>query len=162
MEKNIQNSSDNTRNIDYLLETLGGYFKELPFNQVLGLDVSYIKTDGAGLNFPMKDELIGNRIHGILHGGVISSVLDATGGITAMGSAIKKMQGLSFDEMVKRSTRGGTIDMRIDYLRPGRGTHFYTTGTIMRMGKTIIVSRMELANEKELLIAVGTGTYIVG
>ena len=162
MSTDKQNPSDNTSNISNMLETLCAYFKNLPFNIVLGLDISYVNAHGVGLDFPMKDELIGNRVHGILHGGVISSALDATGGITAMASAIQKMEGLPFDEIVKRATRGGTIDMRTDYLRPGRGTHFYTTGTVMRTGKRLTVTRMELKNEKDLLIAVGTATYIIG
>jgi uncharacterized protein (TIGR00369 family) len=157
-----QNPLDQTTDINALLEIIGDHFKQLPFNVVLGLDVTYLKTDGAGLNFPMKDEFVGNQVLGILHGGVISAVLDATGGITAMGAAIQKMQGLSFEELVKKATRGGTIDMRVDYLRPGRGTHFYSTGTVMRTGNKIAVTRMELKNEKDLLLAVGTGTYIVG
>ncbi len=162
MHTDQQNASDQTTDINALLEIFGGHFIQLPFNKVLGIDVTYLNTDGAGLNFPMKDEFVGNQVHGILHGGVISAVLDATGGITAMGAAIQKMQGLSFEDIVKWATRGGTIDMRIDYLRPGKGTHFYSTGTVMRTGKKIAVTRMELKNEKDLLLAVGTGTYIVG
>ncbi len=158
----MSTDKQNPSNIHDMLETLCGYFKDLPFNIVLGLDISYVNPNGIGLNFPMKNELVGNRVHGILHGGVISSAIDATGGITAMASAIQKMQGLPFDEIVKRATRGGTIDMRTDYLRPGRGTHFYTNGTVMRTGKKLTVTRMELKNEKDLLIAVGTATYIVG
>jgi len=149
-------------NIEEQLEIIGSFFGQLPFSMLLGLNVTYLKTDGAGLDFPMKGELIGNQIHGILHGGVISAVLDTTGGITAIASAVEKMQGLSFEKMVNRITQVGTIDMRIDYLRPGRGEHFYATGTVMRTGNKIAVARMELNNEQGLLIAVGTGTYIVG
>jgi len=50
----------------------------------------------------------------------------------------------------------------VDYLRPGLGKCFYTTGAIMRNGKKVTVARMELHNDLEKLIAVGTGTYIVG
>jgi acyl-coenzyme A thioesterase PaaI-like protein len=32
----------------------------------------------------------------------------------------------------------------------------------MRTGKKVAVTRMELHNDEDLLIAVGTGTYIVG
>ncbi len=153
---------DQTPNMEAQLELISDFFKQLPFNILLGLDVSYLKPDKAGLDFPMKDELIGNQIHGILHGGVISAVLDTTGGITAIASAVEKMQELSFEEMANRVTQIGTIDMRTDYLRPGRGTHFYATGTVMRTGNKIAVTRMELKNEKDVLIAVGTGTYIIG
>jgi acyl-coenzyme A thioesterase PaaI-like protein len=32
----------------------------------------------------------------------------------------------------------------------------------MRTGRKVAVTRMELKNQEDLLIAVGTGTYIVG
>jgi uncharacterized protein (TIGR00369 family) len=56
----------------------------------------------------------------------------------------------------------GTIDLRIDYLRPGRGRTFTATGRVMRAGKRVAVTRMELHNAEAVLIAVGTGTYMVG
>jgi uncharacterized protein (TIGR00369 family) len=58
--------------------------------------------------------------------------------------------------------RLGTIDLRVDYLRPGYGTEFVASATVMRAGRTVAVTRMELHNEKDVLIAVGTGSYVVG
>ena len=133
-----------------------------PPHTYLGLEVEYLKINRAGFYFTMKNELIGNTVHGILHGGVISAVLDTTGGITATASAVERMQELSNDEVATLIARIGTIDMRVDYLRPGRGIQFHSTGTVMRTGRKVAVTRMELKNEENLLIAVGTGTYIVG
>jgi len=121
-----------------------------------------LKPDEAGYNFAMGNKLIGNAVHGILHGGVISAVLDATGGMTATASAIKRMQGLSDGEITDWIARIGTIDMRVDYLRPGRGKRFQSSGTVMRTGNKVAVTRMELRNEENVMIAVGTGAYIVG
>ena len=152
----------NEKEIDPLLEIVRNIHENLPFNRFLGLKVDHLRTDGAGFSFSMKNELIGNFVLGILHGGVISAVLDATGGMVATASAVKRMQGLSSDEITHQITRMGTIDMRIDYLRPGRGKRFLSTGTIMRMGKKLAVTRMELRNQGNVLIAVGTGAYIIG
>lgn len=148
--------------MESLLKVVASHYNELPFNRLLGLKVSHLKSDGAGLKFTMKDDLIGNPVHGILHGGVISAVLDATGGMTATASAVERMQGLSSGEIEDWIARIGTIDMRVDYLRPGRGLAFTSTGTIMRTGRKVAVTRMELLNQDNLLIAVGTGAYIVG
>ena len=63
---------------------------------------------------------------------------------------------------VRRIARFGTIDLRVDYLRPGKGTGFISSGSVMRTGRKVAVTRMELRNREDLLIAVGTGTYIVG
>ena len=144
------------------LETVREVFERLPFNHLLGLRVSYLEEDGAGFEFSMNDSLVGNFVHGILHGGVISTVLDTTGGMTAAASAMKRIKGLTVEELRERISRFGTIDLRVDYLRPGRGEHFRSSGTVMRTGRKVAVTRMELKNQEDLLIAVGTGTYIVG
>jgi len=148
--------------MDALLKVVHEVYENLPFNRLLGLRVANLKLDEAGFVFSMRNELIGNDVHGILHGGVISAVLDTTGGLTATASAIKRKQGLSRDEITDWIARIGTIDMRVDYLRPGRGSRFQSSGTVMRTGNKVAVTRMELWNEEKILIAVGTGAYIVG
>jgi uncharacterized protein (TIGR00369 family) len=153
---------ESAKKIDSLLKIVQEVYDNLPFNRLLGLEVEYLEINRAGFYFTMKNELIGNTVHGILHGGVISAVLDTTGGITATASAVERMQELSNDEVATLIARIGTIDMRVDYLRPGRGIQFHSTGTVMRTGRKVAVTRMELKNEENLLIAVGTGTYIVG
>jgi uncharacterized protein (TIGR00369 family) len=147
---------------DTMLNIVREVYENLPFNGLLGLKVANLKPDEAGFTFAMKNDLIGNAIHGILHGGVISAVLDATGGMTATASAIKRRQGLSQEEITDWIARIGTIDMRVDYLRPGRGERFQSSGTVMRTGNKVAVTRMELRNENDVMIAVGTGAYIVG
>jgi len=138
------------------------YEQKIPFNRVLGLRVESLKLEKVKLKFEMKEKFVGNYIQNILHGGVISSVLDATGGITATIGTLQKMVGYPIKEIKKGITKVGTIDLRVDYLRPGRGDYFISTGSIMRAGRKVSVTRMELHNDKNLLIAVGTGTYIVG
>lgn len=138
------------------------YESQIPFNQVIGLQVETLRTDFVSIRFPMRPELIGNWVHGTLHGGVISTVLDAAGGLTAAASLLEKMQGCTAREIAARIARIGTIDLRVDFLRPGRSDFFRAKSTIMRTGNKVAVTRMEFFNNKELLIAVGTGTYIVG
>jgi len=144
------------------LEIVRKVYDNLPFNRLLGLEVEFLENDRAGFCFAMQDALVGNTAHGILHGGVISTVLDTTGGLTATAAAVERMKDLSNHAAAKLIARIGTIDMRVDYLRPGRGIQFHSTGTVMRTGRKVAVTRMELKNEKSVLIAVGTGTYIVG
>ena len=55
----------------------------------------------------------------------------------------------------------GTIDLRVDYLRPGRGESFTATGHNLRTGRRVAVARVELRNDLDELIAVGTGSYVV-
>jgi len=138
------------------------YEQKIPFNKVLGLKVESLMMEDVRVKFEMKDAFIGNYVQGILHGGVISAVLDTTGGLTASLGVLQKMKGHTAEEIGKSLTKIGTIDLRIDYLRPGKGNYFISTGSIMRAGRRVSVTRMELYNDRDILIAVGTGTYIVG
>jgi uncharacterized protein (TIGR00369 family) len=138
------------------------YEHKIPFNKVLGLKIEPLKMEDARIKFEMNDAFIGNYVQGILHGGVISAVLDTTGGLAASLGVLQKMKGQTAEEIGKSLTKIGTIDLRIDYLRPGKGNYFVSTGSIMRAGRRVSVTRMELYNDQDVLIAVGTGTYIVG
>jgi uncharacterized protein (TIGR00369 family) len=136
--------------------------EKIPFNKLIGMKIETLDLDKIGIRFEMRPELVGNFTRGNLHGGVISSVLDVTGGMVAWTGIMKKMEGQSFDEISERFNKIGTIDIRVDYLRPGLGEYFIATGSTLRTGNKVSVTRMELLNDKGILIAVGTGTYVVG
>lgn len=145
-----------------LQQAVRRFFERIPFNQVLGIQLGELSQEQVTMHLPMKDELIGNFVHGILHGGVISSLLDVTGGAMALIGAFERHQGLSTAERMERLSKLGTIDLRIDYLRPGRGRAFTATAVLLRSGNKVAVVRSELHNESDTLIAVGTGTYLCG
>jgi uncharacterized protein (TIGR00369 family) len=136
--------------------------EKIPFNKLIGMKIETLDLDKIGIRFEMRPELVGNFTRGNLHGGVISSVLDVTGGMVAWTGIMKKMEGQSFDEISERFNKIGTIDIRVDYLRPGLGAYFIATGSTLRTGNKVSVTRMELHNDKGILISVGTGTYVVG
>jgi len=112
--------------------------------------------------YQMRDDYIGNLIYRTLHGGVIASMLDDIGGHSVWLKAIEQSQGQPLEKRVERVGKIGSIDLRIDYLRPGKGEMFKATASILRMGNKVAVTRMELHNENGYLIAVGTGTYTTG
>jgi uncharacterized protein (TIGR00369 family) len=154
---------DQKENFDKIWKILRELYEhKIPFNKVLGLKIESLIMEDVRVKFEMKEEFIGNYVQGILHGGVISAVLDTTGGLTASMGVLQKMAGRTAEEIGKSLTKIGTIDLRIDYLRPGKGKYFIATGSIMRAGRRVSVTRMELFNDLDVLIAVGTGTYIVG
>ena len=101
---------------DYIALVSNIIENHIPFNKVLGLRLESMDPKAPKLAFDMRPELVGNTRRGILHGGVISAVLDATGGFAIMLALAKEPkpgEKLSFPNM-------GTIDLRVDYLRPGR------------------------------------------
>lgn len=80
------------------------YEEKIPFNRVFELQVTSLKEDDVCIKIEMKDELIGNYKYKILHGGVISSVLDVTGGAIASIGVLKKLEGRPIEEITKRLT----------------------------------------------------------
>lgn len=150
------------RNDQRLFAVITDIFNEkIPFNKVLGLKVAAIAYKEVQVRFEMRDELIGNYMRGTLHGGVISSVVDVTGGLAAFMGIQKKIADLDLDAKLERFGRLGTIDLRVDYLRPGIGQSFLSTGYTLRTGNKVAVARIELVNNHNELIAVGTGSYVV-
>ena len=136
--------------------------EKIPFNRLLQLKVDTLSGSDVRMGFDMREELVGNFMRGNLHGGVISSVLDVIGGLVAFLSMVDNNPGTTLEEKINLFKRLGTIDLRIDYLRPGMGQSFVVSGYVLRAGKKVTVTRMELHNDKKVLIAVGTGAYIVG
>ena len=138
---------------------VGRIFREhIPFNRVLGLEIESDDPAAPKLRFDMRPELVGNARRGTLHGGVISAVLDVTAGFAimlALGKDPEPGEKLEFPEI-------GTIDLRVDYLRPGRGKHFVATARVVRLGNRIAVTHMELENDKGELISTGAAAYVVG
>ena len=148
---------------DKLLQLLREITEEkIPFNKLIGIKIESLDMGSLGISFEMHPELIGNFKRGNLHGGVISSVLDAIGGMVVWTEIMKKMECQSFEEISQRFSKIGTIDLRVDFLRPGLGKYFTATGTKLRTGNKVSVTRMELHDEKGMLIAAGTGSYLVG
>lgn len=138
------------------------YENQMPFNHLLGIEITNLTTKTTTVRIDMREELIGNFIRKILHGGVISSVLDLTGGLIVSVELLKHLENESEEEIARRMARIGTIDMRVDYLRAGIGKYFIATGSVLRKGNKVAVIRTELNNDQDLLIAAGTGTYLVG
>lgn len=137
------------------------FVERMPFNRILGIDVISLHHERAECRFAMRPELVGNYVRNILHGGVTSAVLDVTGGLVAFLGVQRKLRGKPVDEILERFARIGTIDLRVDYLRPGTGQYFTARGFPLRTGNKVTVTRMELCNDSEELIAVGTAAYTV-
>jgi uncharacterized protein (TIGR00369 family) len=145
-----------------LFETIGQIYNEkVPFNNLLGLQVESLHYDRVAIRFDMRDELIGNFLRGNLHGGVISTVIDVTASLSAFMGLQKRLTGKTLDQKMAHIEKLGTIDLRVDYLRPGLGRWFICTAHNLRTGNKVAVSRAELRNDSDDLIAVGTGSYVV-
>ncbi|NQD96554.1 thioesterase family protein, partial [Pseudomonas sp. CrR25] len=139
-----------------LQQAISSFFQRIPFNQVLGIQLEELSPERVVMTLPMKDALIGNFVQGILHGGVIASLLDVAGDAMALIGAFERHQHLPSAERMARLSKLGTIDLRIDYLRPGRGQQFTARAVLLRSGNKVAVVRSELHSDDGSLVAVGT------
>lgn len=144
------------KKIEKLIRSI--FEEKVPFNRVLGLKIVSTDPRAPRARFEMREELIGNPTRGVLHGGVISAVLDVVAGFS-IHLALLEQQGTKEEIHFPNI---GTIDLRVDYLRPGRGKWFDATGRVVRMGKRIAVTHMEMTNDEGELIATGSAAYVVG
>ncbi|WP_418162564.1 thioesterase family protein [Pantoea vagans] len=134
----------------------------MPFNQALGLELMRLDADYAEISFNNKSMLVGNQAQQILHGGVIASVLDVAAGMVCVSNALTRQESISEADLRQRLSRMGTIDMRVDYLRPGRGERFTATSSLLRAGNKVAVARVELHNQQGDYISTATATYLIG
>ena len=97
-----------TENDEYtpeMLARMSGMIRDfVPHNAALGLEVVRVSREGVWLRLPYAEKLVGNPETGALHGGAISSAMDAAGGLSVMA---------------KLGTAGSiaTLDLRIDTMR---------------------------------------------
>ena len=135
--------------------------EQIFFNKLLGLKLQALSAKQAHVSLAMRTELVGNFSEGRLHGGVISAALDTTGGIAVTAALCARYPHESFEQHAARFARLGTIDLRIDYLRPGISQHFEMRAEVIRLGSRIANTRMEFFDHGGKLLATGNGVYIV-
>lgn len=152
-------SADEQAQLDAALIDL--FERRITFNQTLGLQIDSVRVGDVRASFGMRPELIGHYLHGRLHGGVISAVLDAMGGLAALVAVGERHAHESAQQVLHRFGRLGTIDLRIDFLRQGLGRRFVATAETIRLGGRVGSVQMRLVNDEGLLIATGAGSYIV-
>ncbi len=144
------------------LHGLTTLFEErIAFNRVMGLRVDRIAGDGVTGRLEMKPELIGHYAHQRLHGGVISATLDAMAGLAVMAAIGARHMDESPAERLRRFGKLGTIDLRIDYLRPAIGERFTLEAEVQRLGSRVASMRMGFRDAAGKLLTTGSSAYIV-
>ena len=78
-----------------------------------------------------------------------------------MAAVAMKHPKHSLEELAVMLGKSSTINLHVDFLRPGKGEHFTAKAFVLRSGSKISVARMELLNEQSVLIATGAGTYVI-
>ncbi len=131
------------------------------FNKLLGLKITSLQPTQVVARIDMRNDLVGHYLYNRLHGGVISAGLDAMGGLAVMAAIGARHMDESPMQRLQRFSKLGTIDLRIDYLRPGISEWFELRAEVMRLGSRVASTRMEFLGADGKLLSTGAGAYIV-
>ncbi len=131
------------------------------FNHLLGLKITSLQPDLVKARIDMRNDLVGHFAYNRIHGGVISAGLDAMGGLAVMAAMGARHMDESPKQRLQRFAKLGTIDLRVDYLRPGIGEWFELRAQVMRLGSRVASTRMEFVGADGTLLSTGAAAYIV-
>ena len=131
-------------NFKHLLE------QYIPFHKLIGIKLVEVRKGYASILIPYKPELVGDPRVKRIHGGVISTAMDAAGGAAGMTTLSKPEDQIA------------TIDIRVDYLHPGKPEDIICEGQIVRDGSAVIFTKMTAHHrESNELIAEARAIYRV-
>ena len=137
------------------------YEEKIVFNKTIGLKITHISADRVAGAIAMRQELVGHPSFGRLHGGVISAGLDAIGSLAVLVAIGARHMSEPVPQRLLRFVQLGTIDLHVDYLRPGIGEHFVLQAQLLRLGRRVASARMEFLSADGKLLAAGSAAYIV-
>lgn len=120
----------------------------LPFNKWLGIKVVELGEGAVKLRIPFRPELVGDPRRPALHGGVLSTLVDVTGGFAVWTCC-------------RLEDRIATIDLSIDYLRPAAAEDLCSEATVRLMGNRVGNASVTLwnAGDPGRLVAAGRAVY---
>lgn len=135
--------------------------EKIVFNKTLGLKITAVAPGRVTARMAMRPELIGHFSHNRIHGGAISAALEALGGLAVMAAMGARHMDEPVDKRLQRFLKLGTIDLRVDYLRPGIGDVFELRAEVLRLGSRVASTRMEFLGADGKLLSSGAAAYIV-
>lgn len=135
--------------------------EKIVFNRVLGLRLTALGPERVSARIDMRPELVGHYSYNRIHGGVISAGLDGMGGLAVMAAIGARHMDEPPAARLARFLKLSTIDLRVDYLRPGIGEHFLLHAQVMRLGSRVASTRMEFCAADGKLLSTGAGAYML-
>lgn len=120
---------------------------QLPFTDLLGIEVTEIGDGRATGRLPLREELSSNPNTFIAHGGVTYSLADTIGGAAAISVA---------------ETVTPTVDMRIDYLAPATCDVLHCEAEVVRFGGNVSTVDIVVTDGEDTALSVARGTYKTG
>ncbi len=121
----------------------------IPHTEALGMEFVRIRRREAVGRVPYRDDLIGDAQTGVIHGGVVTTLLDSVSGMAVYATS----------ETLRMFA---TLDLRIDYQRPAEpGQAILGKATCEKLGKMIAFVRgVAYEHDPADPIAVSQGVFM--
>jgi uncharacterized protein (TIGR00369 family) len=127
------------------------FSRHFPFFKLLGIEVLDLRPGWSKLRLSWRPDL--NQPAGILHGGVIASVIDT-------GIAHALFMTDMFQELTSRGGNIVSVDLRVKYFRPVSSGAILCESTIPRLGRRIIHAQSVVTDEAGKEVAIGDSIYM--
>ena len=125
--------------------------ESLPHNAKLGIRMVELAPRRCTTYIEFRPELVGDTERGVLHGGAVTTLIDATAGAAVYAS-------------IPAGTSLATLDMRIDYLKPTEPhRRLYATAELYRLTRRIAFVRASAyQNSAENEVASCVASFMIG
>lgn len=113
------------------------------YHQFLGIQLEEVNDRFLTIRLPYN-ELFYTSADGYIHGGILSTLIDIAGYFEVF-------------RFVNRPVP--TIDLKIDFLRPGRAGDLLATATVVKLGRTVSTADISVTDLSGKPIAIGRGLF---
>jgi uncharacterized protein (TIGR00369 family) len=123
----------------------------VPHNRALGIRFVEARSGSITLALPYDERLVGDPTTRVLHGGAITTLMDATCGIAVFIA-------------LKEAIQIATLDLRIDYLKPALpDNEVHARAHCFKVTRNVAFVRCETFHAKDAsdLVAVANGTFML-
>jgi uncharacterized protein (TIGR00369 family) len=115
------------------------------FTKLVGTEVTSAEEGRAAVSLKAEERHLNPS--GTVHGGVISTLIDAS-----MAEAL--------NTMTEADEQPFTIQITVNYMKPGNPGRLTSTAEVRKGGERITIVEAEVVQEEDEVIALATGTYI--
>jgi len=127
-------------------EAVAKLVNQCPYFSLLSMEIKDLQWGTCLLEVELGEKHL--QPFGMVHGGVIASVVDAAA-FWAVFPQLEKEKGLT------------TVEMKLNYLAPAQKGRLMAQGRCIRLGRTLALGEAQVRDGQGILVAHGTATMMV-
>lgn len=136
-------SSEELNQISHVIRALKGSKKELHYTgRLLGIEFE----DNGEMS--MKLGMQNANTYDVAQGGALYTLADVSIGYYIMTKIPENLQVY-------------TLELKMNYIRPGKGKKLFAKPSIVHLGKSTVVSECKIIDEQDKLVAIALGTFFL-